>query len=315
MIKNIIYLDEPKMYSIYSQVFEGVTEYVLNENSSGKEESESQKAGIGSGRILADIINTENRSIEKRFLYDHAYSLLEKKLIEMKKVIKISKNSDSSLKDKISNYSFIRITANAIFNDANKIEELYSKLNEIGKAVTYITNHDEIQRLKKEVEREKSNTKDKTIKQKLDQDFKKVTDIDSLAKSSGIYQDPDFLKNLSFLTKYGFDNQLEVRQKLNDLEYSSSLKREYLREHEDYFIRKYSRKTEKEIILFGIVTQSSKITNNEKNSTNINQESPDDGMKKALLGLIDIIAEIEDKMFGKLDNEIIIDPLAVYMEL
>lgn len=30
MIKNFIYLDEEKLYSLSSQIFEGVTEYVLN---------------------------------------------------------------------------------------------------------------------------------------------------------------------------------------------------------------------------------------------------------------------------------------------
>jgi len=33
MIKNFIYLDEEKMYSLSSQLFEGVTEYVLHESS------------------------------------------------------------------------------------------------------------------------------------------------------------------------------------------------------------------------------------------------------------------------------------------
>lgn len=43
MIKNFIYLDEEKMYSLSSQLFEGITEYVLNESSSEQSDSEEQK--------------------------------------------------------------------------------------------------------------------------------------------------------------------------------------------------------------------------------------------------------------------------------
>lgn len=60
MIKNIIYLDEAKMYSMSSQIFEGVTEYVLNEVSSTHEDTEEQKGPVGSGRVLADAERVRN---------------------------------------------------------------------------------------------------------------------------------------------------------------------------------------------------------------------------------------------------------------
>lgn len=74
MIKNFIYLDEEKMYSLSSQVFEGVSEYVLNEKSTESENAESQKGPVGSGRILGDILRqtdkkTEKKIFERFFLY------------------------------------------------------------------------------------------------------------------------------------------------------------------------------------------------------------------------------------------------------
>lgn len=65
MIKNFIYLDEEKMYSLSSQLFEGVTEYVLNESLSGKVESEEQKGSVGSGRILGDILRNSEKKQRK----------------------------------------------------------------------------------------------------------------------------------------------------------------------------------------------------------------------------------------------------------
>lgn len=56
MIKNILYLDVDKMYSMSSQVFEGVTEYILNEKTNGSEKKEEQKGPMASGRVLGDIL-------------------------------------------------------------------------------------------------------------------------------------------------------------------------------------------------------------------------------------------------------------------
>ena len=81
MIKNFIYLDEEKMYSLSSQVFEGITEYVLNEKSTESENIESQKGPVGSGRILGDILRQADKKTEKKFLSDFSYTLFEQKLL------------------------------------------------------------------------------------------------------------------------------------------------------------------------------------------------------------------------------------------
>ena len=90
MIKNFIYLDEEKMYSLSSQLFEGVTEYVLNESSSEQGKSEEQKGPVGSGRVLGDILKNSERNTEKKFLNDYSYTIFEKKLLEEELVLIVS---------------------------------------------------------------------------------------------------------------------------------------------------------------------------------------------------------------------------------
>ena len=85
MIKNFIYLDEEKMYSLSSQLFEGVTEYILNDSTSSTEGSEEQKGPVGSGKILGDILKNSERSTEKKFLNDYSYFIFEKKTIGRRK--------------------------------------------------------------------------------------------------------------------------------------------------------------------------------------------------------------------------------------
>jgi hypothetical protein len=43
-IKSFIYLDNDKMYSISSQLFEGLTEYILRDNKTTSTEDDQQKA-------------------------------------------------------------------------------------------------------------------------------------------------------------------------------------------------------------------------------------------------------------------------------
>ena len=49
-IKSFIYLDEDKMYSISSQLFEGMTQYILQENVESYNEEHQQK-----GNFLVDL--------------------------------------------------------------------------------------------------------------------------------------------------------------------------------------------------------------------------------------------------------------------
>lgn len=55
-LKSFIYLDDQKMYSLSSQLFEGITQYILRERSDAIEEEHTQKGELMSGRIMADMM-------------------------------------------------------------------------------------------------------------------------------------------------------------------------------------------------------------------------------------------------------------------
>ncbi|WP_454047425.1 DUF6414 family protein [Chryseobacterium sp. Marseille-Q8038] len=66
-IRSFIYLDNYKMYSISSQIFEGLTEYILKSENTNTKEKEEQKGPFFSGRVLADIIEKDTNYTEKNF--------------------------------------------------------------------------------------------------------------------------------------------------------------------------------------------------------------------------------------------------------
>ena len=55
-MKSFIYLDRFKMYSLSSQLMEGVTDYILEETRGSVTDDISQKGPVASGRIIAEII-------------------------------------------------------------------------------------------------------------------------------------------------------------------------------------------------------------------------------------------------------------------
>jgi hypothetical protein len=79
--KLLVYLDEYKIYSISSQIFEGLTEEVIQYSHRETRDREEQKGPLGSGRILADILTDSQGRSERKFLYDYAYTLFEDRLV------------------------------------------------------------------------------------------------------------------------------------------------------------------------------------------------------------------------------------------
>ncbi len=309
MIKNFIYLDEEKMYSLSSQIFEGVTEYVLNESVTESEASKEQKGPIGSGRVLGDILRSSDRNSEKKFLNDYSYTLFEKKLLEDNKVVEIS-HSGEEKGPLLDGKSFIKVTSRATFNDMNSIKDTLKNFNKIGEALTHITNFEEISAAREQLEKAKAETRDRNKKSKLQSEFKYLTNINKLAKDSGLQQDQDFLNNLELVLSYGFQDQLEVQMNLNNRIISANLNRSFLREKEDLIIRKYSRRTEVEFTLFGIITQYQREELEE-----LEESEEFNNIKEAIINLVSHLSNVEATFTGRMSHEIIIDPIALYTEL
>ncbi|MBS1129428.1 MAG: hypothetical protein H6R16_430 [Proteobacteria bacterium] len=310
MINSIIYLDEAKMYSMSSQIFEGLTEYVLKEVNSTKENSEEQKGPVGSGRIVADAMKLSERAIEKRFLHDHSLSLFEARLAELALVCSL----DSSAADEVpplEGKSFIRVSARASFIDAAKITSMLETFNALGEAITHVTKFSEIEANRKEIEVLKASSKDKARLEKLRQLERQLTNTTELAKQGGMYHDPKFLKHLALVTQFGFSDQLEIQQRIGERLFSACLKRECLREPEEFIIRKYSRNTERNLVVLGVITQS-KFTSGDAVSE-ISGEGM--SMKEAVTNMVNHIAVLEGSLSGKATSEVVIDPIAVYVTL
>ena len=312
-IKNFIYLDEYKMYSISSQIFEGITEYLIDYQEDGKEEREPRPVPTGSGRIMANILKSESGTQEKKYLHDYLYTLFEEHLRQSEKILSLSEeNIDENIKE-IDNAGFVEVKGKAIFNDMNMIRSTIEKFNQLGKAVTHITNFAKIEEVHQQLEKAGESIKDKNQKARFRQRQKRITNVEKLAKDRGLNLSDGFLKDLAFVLDYGFQEQFIVQMLIGPYTFSADCKRDDLRENEHSLIRKYSRFAEKKFVLVGTVAQSARDPVNPQEDADDNYESQH--FKEAIMALIEQLWAVESTFSGKLMNEIIVDPIAIYREI
>lgn len=126
-IRDFIYLDNDLLYSLYSQVFEGVVEAVANLYTSEKETSEKQR------KLDAKVAEASTR-IENKLLYDHMYNKLEKKLQSC--IRDLSDSIDISLED-FQNDFMVKIKGRAIIHDYSRLKYYAENFNKLGEAVAY----------------------------------------------------------------------------------------------------------------------------------------------------------------------------------
>lgn len=88
------------------------------------------------------------------------------------------------------------------------------------------------------------------------------------------------------------------------------MKRDFLREKEDLLVKKYSRKTEKEAVVLGIISQAFSGYQAEPNDT-----KEYSNMRAAILNFVEHLTNVENSISGKQENEVVIDPIAVYFEV
>ncbi|MCG6365326.1 DUF6414 family protein [Vibrio fluvialis] len=304
MIKNFIYLNEPKLYSFSSQLFEGITEYVLNENHHEHTDQETQKGTIASGRVIADVIKEASTSTTKKFLHDHSFNLFESELINTDNLLEI--NCDKLTFDEIckSNKSFIRIKAKGKFVDMADVLSLLTNFKDISKALAVLPLTAELQKLELLQADKKNSIGAKSLQAEIEKSINQRTvELAASVPARSANGTKTIIENFG-------DDIVRFKQERGEVLFSTCLTLEHLREPLTNIYRKYSRKTAKEFIVLGFIshgdgTQKSDI-----------QEVPESApMLRHILGMAEHMYEFEQIFGRKEDNEIIIEPIAIYTEL
>ena len=307
-IKSFIYLDDYKLYSLSSQMFQGFTEYIISGSTASTEEEERQKGGFASGKMMSDILKKEKSSTEKKYLHDYAFNLLETELTQ-RGILHTITTTDTT--DTIQSKGIVKVTGRAVFNDYSSLQATMSRFNSIGESFGYFQFSEQIKSLNDSASNALQSTKDRNQKAKIKNINARANSLlIKFLQENGLHIAEEDIKHMLNIMEYGFHGELEFRVSPSGLPFqlSAILNREYLRDSESHFVSKYSRQTEYDFTMIGIITQSGKT------SESLAEREPT-GIKNACLNLVNKLTVVENVFLGRIDNECIIDPIAIYREL
>lgn len=204
-LKDFIYIDKDRMYSLYSQLFEGVVESMVESVSYVNE-------GVNKEKKLEETIIDASVKTQNVILFDHIYNMLEEKLSDQMLIV-----DDKTPLSSISPSSIIKVTGYAIIEDYEHLTYLMKNYNDIGMAFATI-----------EV-KTPSNNKDTTSNNIANS----KNSIEQYAKSKGLVLDKKFTESVVKILENLHGNSMELTVvaniEKNDVDFKALLEERYLR--------------------------------------------------------------------------------------
>lgn len=312
-MKSFVYLDENKMYSLSSQLLEGVTDYVIKESKRSDSDTEHQEGPRNSGRKLAEIIETTSAHVEKKFLHDYAYVLFENKLQESGKIVSLtSGDSFSEIANDPEGRKFIRLKAKANFLDTIEVLNSLSNLVDIQEAISIVSENDARQSLLNDIFNLPDNSSRKAKLAILKSELERLSKSQVPKEQSA--NDRLHYKNIAAVLEHGFKRRLDLSMDMKDCRVNADLKRDCLKESEDFVFKTYSRMAEVELVLLGMVTQCREY---DAIALEGDQEQPSGGgpMSEIIRNTTMALQVMEAHFHRPKVNQIIVHPIALYLEL
>lgn len=316
MIRDFIYLNAPMLYSIYSQVFEGITEKLTEETIFQIITGNTENAFFA-GKAEKQTHNTEISS-ESRVLHDYMYTKLEKKLMaSIKNVSNLSKDDALS---QLKSHFLVEITGRAEIEDYEKLMKYLQSYNDLIKVIAYaaMSSEPQFKTTILSIIEELSLTDKKDIQKKLNDKLKKLTNYIPKAKELNLLQDEDLLKNLAlmlnFINPTGFE--VLIHSQTTELFYRGIIDRNWLRIPPQTISSLYGGQSEIPWTMVGLVSniQGTYQKQQSKPAKNTSTESP--MMLDAYRNLFRSSRFYERTLLESDTNtEIIISPIAIYRNL
>lgn len=292
-IRDFIYLDSGRMYSLYSQVFEGIAEKVTNTYFDRLVTGNSIKKTIGHDEARSEAEETLEE-IESKVMYDNLYNKLEERLADSIEVI----DSDCKKIDfnNISKSFLFKIVGNAHIFDYSRLKEFTDKFNKLGEIIAT------------------------SIYSNLSESNRSKTSVKQIIKDKGLSQDKTLLSNLKYIAEFFSNNSFEILidPYINDSDivFMGILDRDYLRIDEDRLRHLYGNEPSMQWIMVGQLTN---VPEEDTQGQTPNDESEtsnsDDSVSDSFENMMRAANEVE-KVYSvsKRYKKIRLAPIAIYVE-
>lgn len=288
MIRDFIYMDKDRLYSLYSQAFEGVIEAVVDSYSNELKNSEETKS-LTKGQNLETQVAEASTKTENKILYDHMYNLLENKISDI--IFDVNAQDSVSLND-LMNKTIIKVKGKTSIQDYNRLKLYMDKFNDLGKIIAYAnyTSHTKAEQ--------------------------KTTNVNDLAKKLGLVQDKTLLSNIKTMTEFFNDDGYDIlisTDRSKDVLYRGIVNKEYLRVKADMLRALYGDEPPMEWTMVGQVTYIPQKQMGESDSVETTKEET--SISDSYQNMFKSYREVEKVFFeGKEKMRVHIAPIAIYTE-
>ncbi len=328
-IRDFIYLDIERLYSLYSQVFEGVADQIIQSYIDTLQSTDTQRTDpfLQASDIETKVVEVSRRT-ENKFLYDHMYNKLERVIEDS--ILDATIVTKENYIDIIEESFFVKVSGNAEIEDFDSIKELFEQFNFLGEALFYISNFNPIEArtVEKQIDQFRAqveNTTDKNKKIRVQRDLERALsefqqNLRDQALAGGLGYDKKFLEYLAELTARYYPDRLDVTV-TPDLEndpvsFRGVLDKRWLRLSPEFLRHLYSG-TASGWTLVGQITHLPDESAEIDETDAVLTESPEaSNMRSAFNNIIKHFYSLEKHFTTNVNKvEIIISPLAIYREV
>lgn len=217
-IRNFIYLDNDKLNSLYSQVFHGVAEAIV-ESYFGETQKSNEQKGIG--KTVDEKVGEISGTISNKILHDYMYNKFEDKIKE--KIVDCNEPESEVCPN-----SFVKISGKARIEDYDRLKYYLESFNDLGMALAYF-------------QRESLGAKKGNLRE--------------YARQNGLQQDKEILNGIKTFIEQFESNGYEVIIDNEGICYRGILNKDYLRISTDDVRMLYGSNPCMEWTMVGQITQ------------------------------------------------------------
>lgn len=323
VIRDFIYVDIERLYSLYSQLFEGVADQIVQSYMDEATSKKSQKGSILKGEDIEKQVAEMSRRTENKFLHDHMYNLLEAEL--SRAIQEPSGINKDNYRDVLKEAFIVKVTGTAKINDFGRATIFIERLNTLTESFAALVVYDnETIAAKTELEALMRSVPNSKEKEQIKKEINKLKDPKTYAREMGWSVDETLIKSLRLIMDFGFPDAMQIvitpSNEDGGVDFTGVLDKRWLRIQPEFLRALYGGAVEWNWTMVGQLTFMpgvTPLTQEDADKVGV----PDNSLKDSISLKVPLQNVFERLRFfermaleGGKRIEIILSPLAVYRE-
>jgi hypothetical protein len=326
-IRDFLYVDDELVTSLYSQIFEGVAESIVETYVYGSSKEQEVSGTPFSGQEISETVKEGGKTAQSRVLYDHMYSQLEAKLesaIEEPPALELATCSNS-----LSGTNLLRVTGNTSVADFEFLKRITENWSAIGDAIVEAQvegSKEEREAKRDSAKRRLENTSDRNDQARLEKILESIPSHDDvrqqLKNELGLHAQSDWIEeHLSLILSLWFGANFEavIERPIDEgVAFRGALKEQGLRQKKS--IQRLSnagRILRGDWTMVGLVQRVPDYAPDPDDSSDSDQSQGEDSLlRDSFRNIFQKLDQVNEVIYMSGERrEVLVRPLAIYRKL